>query len=285
MKLMDGKHVSALKKEVLKEKIATFVETYQERPHLCVIIIGENPASQTYVRSKVKMCEALGMNSTTLTFASDDIDEAGLIQTIEQLNQDPSIHGILVQLPLPKHIQEEKILNAIDPAKDVDGFHPLNSGLLFQGKPVLSPCTPSGIMTLLHHYNIPLEGKLAVVIGRSDIVGKPIAQLLLQANATVIMCHSRTKNLTTLTQQADLVIVAIGQPHFLKADMIKEGAVVIDVGINRLENGKLVGDVDFDSVKEKADYLTPVPGGVGPMTIIELMENTLICATQQKKIT
>lgn len=283
MKLMDGKHVSALKKEVLKEKIATFVETYQERPHLCVIIIGENPASQTYVRSKVKMCEALGMNSTTLTFASDDIDEAGLIQTIEQLNQDPSIHGILVQLPLPKHIQEEKILNAIDPAKDVDGFHPLNSGLLFQGKPVLSPCTPSGIMTLLHHYNIPLEGKLAVVIGRSDIVGKPIAQLLLQANATVIMCHSRTKNLTTLTQQADLVIVAIGQPHFLKADMIKEGAVVIDVGINRLENGKLVGDVDFDSVKEKADYLTPVPGGVGPMTIIELMENTLICATQQKK--
>ncbi len=283
MKLMDGKHVSALKKEVLKEKIATFVETYQERPHLCVIIIGENPASQTYVRSKVKMCEVLGMNSTTLTFASDDIDEAGLIQTIEQLNQDPSIHGILVQLPLPKHIQEEKILNAIDPAKDVDGFHPLNSGLLFQGKPVLSPCTPSGIMTLLHHYNIPLEGKLAVVIGRSDIVGKPIAQLLLQANATVIMCHSRTKNLTTLTQQADLVIVAIGQPHFLKADMIKEGAVVIDVGINRLENGKLVGDVDFDSVKEKADYLTPVPGGVGPMTIIELMENTLICATQQKK--
>lgn len=283
MKLMDGKHVSALKKEVLKEKIATFVETYQERPHLCVIIIGENPASQTYVRSKVKMCEALGMNSTTLTFASDDIDEAGLIQTIEQLNQDPSIHGILVQLPLPKHIQEEKILNAIDPAKDVDGFHPLNSGLLFQGKPVLNPCTPSGIMTLLHHYNIPLEGKLAVVIGRSDIVGKPIAQLLLQANATVIMCHSRTKNLTTLTQQADLVIVAIGQPHFLKADMIKEGAVVIDVGINRLENGKLVGDVDFDSVKEKADYLTPVPGGVGPMTIIELMENTLICATQQKK--
>ena len=283
MKLMDGKHVSALKKEVLKEKIATFVETYQERPHLCVIIIGENPASQTYVRSKVKMCEALGMNSTTLTFASDDIDEAGLIQTIEQLNQDPSIHGILVQLPLPKHIQEEKILNAIDPAKDVDGFHPLNSGLLFQGKPVLSPCTPSGIMTLLHHYNTPLEGKLAVVIGRSDIVGKPIAQLLLQANATVIMCHSRTKNLTTLTQQADLVIVAIGQPHFLKADMIKEGAVVIDVGINRLENGKLVGDVDFDSVKEKADYLTPVPGGVGPMTIIELMENTLICATQQKK--
>lgn len=283
MKLMDGKHVSALKKEVLKEKIATFVETYQERPHLCVIIIGENPASQTYVRSKVKMCEALGMNSTTLTFASDDIDEAGLIQTIEQLNQDPSIHGILVQLPLPKHIQEEKILNAIDPAKDVDGFHPLNSGLLFQGKPVLSPCTPSGIMTLLHHYNIPLEGKLAVVIGRSDIVGKPIAQLLLQANATVIMCHSRTKNLTTLTQQADLVIVAIGQPHFLKADMIKEGAVVIDVGINRLENGKLVGDVDFDSVKEKADYLTPVPGGVGPMTIIELMENTLIRATQQKK--
>lgn len=283
MNLMDGKHVSALKKETLKEKIATFVETYQERPHLCVIIIGENPASQTYVRSKVKMCEALGMNSTTLTFASDDIDEAGLIQTIEQLNQDPSIHGILVQLPLPKHIQEEKILNAIDPAKDVDGFHPLNSGLLFQGKPVLSPCTPSGIMTLLHHYNIPLEGKLAVVIGRSDIVGKPIAQLLLQANATVIMCHSRTKNLTTLTQQADLVIVAIGQPHFLKADMIKEGAVVIDVGINRLENGKLVGDVDFESVKEKAGYLTPVPGGVGPMTIIELMENTLICATQQKK--
>ena len=283
MKLMDGKHVSALKKETLKEKIAMFVETYQERPHLCVIIIGENPASQTYVRSKVKMCEALGMNSTTLTFASDDIDEAGLIQTIEQLNQDPSIHGILVQLPLPKHIQEEKILNAIDPAKDVDGFHPLNSGLLFQGKPVLSPCTPSGIMTLLHHYEIPLEGKLAVVIGRSDIVGKPIAQLLLQANATVIMCHSRTKNLTTLTQQADLVIVAIGQPHFLKADMIKEGAVVIDVGINRLENGKLVGDVDFESVKEKAGYLTPVPGGVGPMTIIELMENTLICATQQKK--
>lgn len=283
MNLINGKLVAAREKEQLKQKIESFKKNYPEvTPHLCVIVVGNHPASATYVRSKAKMCEELGMKSTILPFEEENLTEDLLIQEIETLNQDPTIHGILVQLPLPKGYSEDRILKTIDPVKDVDGFHPTNSGLLFQGQPTLTPCTPSGIMKLLTHYQIELEGKHAVVIGRSNIVGKPIAQLLLQANATVTMCHSKTRNLTQLTQEADIVIVAIGKPLFLTADMIKPGATVIDVGINRLEDGRLVGDVDFECVQTRAEYLTPVPGGVGPMTIIELMNNTLTCAKLQQ---
>lgn len=283
MNLINGKLVAAHEKEQLKQKIETFKSTYPNViPHLCVIVVGNNPASASYVRSKTKMCEELGMQSTTLHFEESELTEALLIQQIQELNQTPTVHGILVQLPLPKGYSEDRILKAIDPSKDVDGFHPVNSGLLFQGQSGLIPCTPSGIMKLISYYGLELTGKHAVVIGRSNIVGKPIAQLLLQANATVTMCHSKTTNLTQLTQVADLIIVAIGQPLFLTADMVKPGAIVIDVGINRLEDGRLVGDVDFESVQTKAAHLTPVPGGVGPMTIIELMNNTLLCAALQQ---
>lgn len=282
MNLINGKSVAAHEKERLKQAIEAFkVDHPTVIPHLCVIMVGNNPASSTYVQSKVKMCESLGMLSTVYHFETQETTEEALITLIETLNQDTSIHGILVQLPLPSDYSEQRVLKAIHPLKDVDGFHPMNSGLLLQGQQTLVPCTPSGIMKLLAYYQIELEGKHAVVIGRSQIVGKPIAQLLTQAHATVTLCHSKTKNLSQLTRLADLVIVAIGKPLFLTAEMIKPGATVIDVGINRTEQGTLVGDVDFESVQTRANFLTPVPGGVGPMTIIELMNNTLICAKLQ----
>lgn len=282
MNLINGKSVAAHEKERLKQAIEAFkVDHPTVIPHLCVIMVGNNPASSTYVQSKVKMCESLGMLSTVYHFETQETTEEALITLIETLNQDTSIHGILVQLPLPSNYSEQRVLKAIHPLKDVDGFHPMNSGLLLQGQQTLVPCTPSGIMKLLAYYQIELEGKHAVVIGRSQIVGKPIAQLLTQAHATVTLCHSKTKNLSQLTRLADLVIVAIGKPLFLTAEMIKPGATVIDVGINRTEQGTLVGDVDFESVQTRANFLTPVPGGVGPMTIIELMNNTLICAKLQ----
>ncbi|MDB8553386.1 bifunctional methylenetetrahydrofolate dehydrogenase/methenyltetrahydrofolate cyclohydrolase FolD [Turicibacter sanguinis] len=272
--IIDGKKVSEDLREDLKVQTEKFVEETGIQPHLVVVIVGNNPASMTYVRNKKRSCEAVGFKSTVIELA-DTITESELLAQIDVLNQDDSVHGILVQLPLPKHINEDHIISAIDVKKDVDGFHPYQVGCLASGLDSLKPCTPAGVIELLKAYDIEIEGRHAVIIGRSHIVGKPLVQLLLEENATVTVCHSRTQNLSMLTQMADILIVAIGRPHFVTADMVKEGAVVVDVGINRLETGKLVGDVDFDTVEPKASYITPVPGGVGPMTITMLLFNTL----------
>ena len=275
--IIDGKKVSEDLREDLKVQTEKFVEETGIQPHLVVVIVGNNPASMTYVRNKKRSCEAVGFKSTVIELA-DTITEADLLAQIDVLNQDDSVRGILVQLPLPKHINEDHIISAIDVKKDVDGFHPYQVGCLASGLDSLKPCTPAGVIELLKAYDIEIEGRHAVIIGRSHIVGKPLVQLLLEENATVTVCHSRTQNLSMLTQMADILIVAIGRPHFVTADMVKEGAVVVDVGINRLETGKLVGDVDFDTVEPKASYITPVPGGVGPMTITMLLFNTLKAA-------
>lgn len=275
--IIDGKKVSEQLREDWKNQTQQFVDETGIQPHLVVVIVGNNPASMTYVRNKKRSCEAVGFKSTVIELA-EDVSEAALLRQIEALNQDDSVHGILVQLPLPKHINEDQIIAAIDVRKDVDGFHPYQVGCLVAGLDCLKPCTPAGITELLKAYDIEMAGRHAVIIGRSHIVGKPMIQLLLDENATVTVCHSRTQNLKTLTQMADILVVAIGKAEFVKADFIKEGAVVIDVGINRLESGKLVGDVDFDSVSQKASYITPVPGGVGPMTITMLLHNTLKAA-------
>ncbi|WP_317327123.1 bifunctional methylenetetrahydrofolate dehydrogenase/methenyltetrahydrofolate cyclohydrolase FolD [Turicibacter sanguinis] len=275
--IIDGKKVSEDLREDLKVQTEKFVEETGIQPHLVVVIVGNNPASMTYVRNKKRSCEAVGFKSTVIELA-DTITEADLLAQIDVLNQDDSVHGILVQLPLPKHINEDHIISAINVKKDVDGFHPYQVGCLASGLDSLKPCTPAGVIELLKAYDIEIEGRHAVIIGRSHIVGKPLVQLLLEENATVTVCHSRTQNLSMLTQMADILIVAIGRPHFVTADMVKEGAVVVDVGINRLETGKLVGDVDFDTVELKASYITPVPGGVGPMTITMLLFNTLKAA-------
>lgn len=275
--IIDGKKVSEDLREDLKVQTEKFVEETGIQPHLVVVIVGNNPASMTYVRNKKRSCEAVGFKSTVIELA-DTITEADLLAQIDVLNQDDSVHGILVQLPLPKHINEDHIISAIDVKKDIDGFHPYQVGCLASGLDSLKPCTPAGVIELLKAYDIEIEGRHAVIIGRSHIVGKPLVQLLLEENATVTVCHSRTQNLSMLTQMADILIVAIGRPHFVTADMVKEGAVVVDVGINRLETGKLVGDVDFDTVEPKASYITPVPGGVGPMTITMLLFNTLKAA-------
>lgn len=276
-KLIDGKLVSLEIRQVISQETADFIKKTGIQPHLVVVIVGNNPASMMYVRNKKRSCEAVGFKSTVIELA-EDVSEAALLRQIEDLNQDDSVHGILVQLPLPKHINEDQIIAAIDVRKDVDGFHPYQVGCLVAGLNCLKPCTPAGIIELLKAYDIEMAGRHAVIMGRSHIVGKPMIQLLLDENATVTVCHSRTQNLKTLTQTADILVVAIGKAEFVKADFIKEGAVVIDVGINRLENGKLVGDVDFDSVSQKASYITPVPGGVGPMTITMLLYNTLKAA-------
>jgi methylenetetrahydrofolate dehydrogenase (NADP+) / methenyltetrahydrofolate cyclohydrolase len=247
-------------------------------PGLAVVLVGEDPASQVYVGRKAKACAEVGFLSREYKLPAET-DEETLLEIIRKLNQDKLIHGILVQLPLPKHISTEKIIAAIDPHKDVDGFHPYNVGGLVTGTPLFVPCTPRGIMELLARSGIELAGKEAVVVGRSNIVGKPIAFLLLAKHATVTMCHSKTKDLAAVTSRADVLIAAIGKPRMIRADMVKEGAVVIDVGVNRLENGKLAGDVAFDEVAAKASFITPVPGGVGPMTIAILMRNTLDAAT------
>ena len=276
-KLIDGKLVSLEIRQVISQETADFIKKTGIQPHLVVVIVGNNPASMMYVRNKKRSCEAVGFKSTVIELA-EDVSEAALLRQIEDLNQDDSVHGILVQLPLPKHINEYQIIAAIDWRKDVDRFHPYQVGCLVAGLDCLKPCTPAGIIELLKAYDIEMAGRHAVIMGRSHIVGKPMIQLLLDENATVTVCHSRTQNLKTLTQTADILVVAIGKAEFVKADFIKEGAVVIDVGINRLENGKLVGDVDFDSVSQKASYITPVPGGVGPMTITMLLYNTLKAA-------
>lgn len=252
------------------------------KPGLAVILVGEDPASTVYVRNKVKACEDAGFYSL-LEKHPADYSQEGLLARIEELNQDESIHGILVQLPLPKHIDSHLVLEAISPFKDVDGFHVANAGSLMVGTPIFRPCTPYGCMKMLESINYPIRGANAVIVGASNIVGKPMALLLLQAGATITICNSKTKDLSAHTKEADILVVATGRPKMITADMVKKGAAVIDVGINRLPDGKLCGDVDFESVKEVAGWITPVPGGVGPMTITMLLQNTLEAAQRQSK--
>lgn len=277
--IIDGKHVSAVIRSNVAEEIAQFKAKHGVTPGLAVVIVGENPASMVYVRNKKKACDQVGINSYEVALSAD-VSETELIAKVNELNADPKVHGILVQLPLPAHINEEAVINAIDPKKDVDAFHPSNVGKIMIGNYSFLPCTPAGIMDLLEYYKVDVSGKKCVVLGRSNIVGKPMAHLLLEKNGTVTVCHSRTANLKEETRAADVLVVAIGRPEFVGADMVKRGAVVIDVGINRTSEGKLVGDVDFNAVSEVASYITPVPGGVGPMTITTLLKNTLTAAKQ-----
>ena len=276
MKILDGKAVSLKVKESVKVR-ADELKKFGIEPTLAVVLVGEDKASQTYVRAKEKACNEYGIKSVAHRL-SENTTQNELLALINVLNLDDSIHGILVQLPLPKHIDTNVVLAAIDPRKDVDGFHAVNVGKLVSGLDGFVPCTPLGVMEILKEYGIYVAGLNAVVIGRSNIVGKPMANLLLNASATVTVTHSKTKNL-----KANLIVAAIGRPFFLKADMVKDGAVVVDVGINRLDDGRLVGDVDFDEVAPKCSYITPVPGGVGPMTIAMLLNNTILAA-QAKKI-
>ncbi len=272
-KIIDGKKIS----EEFRLSISETVKNREEgtrAPGLAVIIVGNNPASRIYVNNKKKACEICGFNSYEYAL-SEDAEERELLELIEKLNRDDNIDGILCQLPLPAHMDENKVIDAISPEKDVDGFSPVNTGNLLSGKPCFAPCTPAGVVEMLKHEGVEIAGKHCVIVGRSNIVGKPAALLMLAENATVTVCHSKTKNLKEEVKRADIVIAAIGKANFITADMIKNGAVVVDVGINRLESGKVTGDVDFEAVKEKASYITPVPGGVGPMTITMLMKNTL----------
>ena len=280
MQLIDGKQTAATIKAEIKKEVEDIVSKGGKRPHLAAILVGHDGGSETYVRNKVLACEACGFQSTLLRF-EDDITEEQLLQEVDKLNKDASVDGFIVQLPLPKHISEQKVIEAIDYKKDVDGFHPINVGRMAIGLPCYISATPKGILELLRRYEIPTSGKKCVILGRSNIVGKPMAQLMMQkqfGDATVTVCHSRSKTLKEECRQADIIIAAIGQPGFLKADMVKEGVAVIDVGINRLPDGSLCGDVDFDAVCDKAGWITPVPGGVGPMTIAMLMQNTVKAA-------
>jgi bifunctional protein folD len=276
MKILDGKAVSLKVKESVKVR-ADELKKFGVEPTLAVVLVGEDKASQTYVRAKEKACNEYGIKSVAHRL-SENTTQNELLALINVLNLDDSIHGILVQLPLPKHIDTNVVLAAIDPRKDVDGFHAVNVGKLVSGLDGFVPCTPLGVMEILKEYDIEVAGLNAVVIGRSNIVGKPMANLLLNASATVTVTHSKTKNLKEICKNADLIVAAIGKPFFLKADMVKDGAVVVDVGINRLDDGRLVGDVDFDEVAPKCSYITPVPGGVGPMTIAMLLNNTILAA-------
>ena len=290
MVLIDGKKTSLELQAEIAIEVKELISKGKKQPHLAAILVGDDPASQTYVNSKVKACQNVGFKSTLVQFESN-VSEHKLLSKIEELNNDDDIDGYIVQLPLPRHISEQKIIEAIRPSKDVDGFHPINVGRLVLNLPTYVSATPYGIVHLLERYNIPTEGKHCVVIGRSNIVGSPMSILMARntnlANCTVTLCHSKTKDLKEHTLQADIVIAAIGRPNFVTADMIKQGAVVIDVGINRVDdattkNGyKLVGDVKFDEVSKKAGYITPVPGGVGPMTIASLLKNTLIAAKKE----
>ena len=276
MKILDGKAVSLKVKESVKVR-ADELKKFGVEPTLAVVLVGEDKASQTYVRAKEKACNEYGIKSVAHRL-SENTTQNELLALINVLNLDDSIHGILVQLPLPKHIDTNVVLAAIYPRKDVDGFHAVNVGKLVSGLDGFVPCTPLGVMEILKEYSIDVAGLNAVVIGRSNIVGKPMANLLLNASATVTVTHSKTKNLKEICKNADLIVAAIGKPFFLKADMVKDGAVVVDVGINRLDDGRLVGDVDFDEVAPKCSYITPVPGGVGPMTIAMLLNNTILAA-------
>ena len=279
--IIDGKSISAKRKDELKIKIEKMKKAGKRIPQLTVILVGNNQASQTYVRNKERGCAYVGMLSDII-LKDENISEDELINEIKRLNNDANVDGILVQLPLPAHINENKILDLIDPSKDVDGFHPTNVAKLMLGQNGLVPCTPKGMMVLLDEINYDLTGQEVVVVGRSNIVGKPVSLLCLQKNATVTIAHSRTKNLKEVCQRADVLIAAIGKAKFFTKDYIKKGAIVLDVGINRDENNKLCGDVDYDDVKDIVSYITPVPGGVGPMTIAMLLENTLQAYEQRE---
>jgi methylenetetrahydrofolate dehydrogenase (NADP+) / methenyltetrahydrofolate cyclohydrolase len=283
MQLLDGKKAAQAIKDELKIDVAQLAAEGKKIPHLAAILVGSNGASETYVGAKVKACEEVGFKSTLVRF-EESVSEMKLLQKIQDLNTDPDVDGILVQLPLPKHISDEEVINAIDPEKDVDGFHPVNAGKMMQGVPAFVPATPHGIMLLLEHYKIDTKGKHAVVVGRSNIVGRPMSILLGSntnpGNCTVTVCHSQTKNIKEFCLQADIIVAALGRPGFITADMVKDGAVVIDVGITRVDDSskksgfKLKGDVEFDTVAPNCSWITPVPGGVGPMTIAALMKNT-----------
>ena len=281
-KIIDGKAISAQIRAELKEETEEFVKTTGIRPGLAVIIVGNDPASQVYVRNKRRACEEVGYYSEAYELPESTTQEE-LNALVDRLNADDKIHGILCQLPLPKYLDENEVILRIDPKKDVDAFHPYNVGKIMIGDYAFLPCTPAGVMALLQRSGIEISGKECVVVGRSNIVGKPQAMLLLHANGTVTVCHSRTKNLAEVCRRADILVTAIGKADFFTGDMIKEGAVVIDVGMNRRADGKLTGDVDFASVEPKASYITPVPGGVGPMTITMLMQNTLTSAKNSVK--
>ncbi|MBP0724409.1 bifunctional methylenetetrahydrofolate dehydrogenase/methenyltetrahydrofolate cyclohydrolase FolD [Bacillus sp. RG28] len=274
--LINGKEISSQMKETLKGNVAELIQQ-GVTPGLAVVLVGDNSASRTYVNSKHKACNEIGVYSEVIELP-ESVTEEKLLEIVNQLNHDDKIHGILVQLPLPKHISEKKVIETISPLKDVDGFHPINIGRMMTGQDALLPCTPFGILKMIQTTGISISGKHVVVIGRSNIVGKPVGQLFLNENATVTYTHSRSKNITELTKQADILIVAIGVAKFVTAEYVKDGAIVIDVGMNRDENGKLCGDVNFDEVKEVAGYITPVPGGVGPMTITMLLHNTVKAA-------
>ncbi|MBL8826163.1 MAG: bifunctional methylenetetrahydrofolate dehydrogenase/methenyltetrahydrofolate cyclohydrolase FolD [Planctomycetaceae bacterium] len=283
--LLDGKALAKELQAELAGEVRKFTTQSGVTPTLAAVLVGNNPASEAYVKNKRLACERVGMASQLHRLA-ESVSEVELLELVAQLNRDPAVHGILVQLPLPKQINGERVLDAVTPLKDVDAFHPENVGLLMQGRPRYLPCTPSGVVQILSRGGIEIPGRHVVILGRSDIVGKPMAMMLVQrgplADATVTVCHSRTKELSTITKQADILIVAIGQPRFVTAEMVKPGATVIDVGINRVDD-KLVGDVDFDGVKEVAGKLTPVPGGVGPLTVTMLMFNTLTAARLQSQ--
>ena len=274
--IIDGKAIASAVEQEVREALAKL----SYRPGLVAVRVGNDPASEVYVRNKAKKAKELGLEGTELVFDAS-MPEAELLAHVRKLNSDNNVDGILVQFPLPKQIDPKNVIDAIDPAKDVDGFHPINVGLLHLGRPALVPCTPAGVMRLIASTGVEMAGKRAAVIGRSDIVDKPVAALLLRENATVTICHSRTRNLPGVVREAEIVVAAIGKPRFVTAEMIKRDAIVIDVGINRLD-GKLAGDVDFDRVREVASWITPVPGGVGPMTIAMLMKNTVTAAQKRR---
>lgn len=290
MQLIDGKAIAATIKREIAEQVEKMIAAGNKRPHLAAILVGHDGGSETYVANKVRACEECGFTSTLIRY-EEDVTEAELLAKVQELNEDADVDGFIVQLPLPRHIDEQKVTEAIDYRKDVDGFHPVNTGRLSIGLPCFLSATPNGIMELLRRYNIDTKGKKCVVLGRSNIVGKPVASLMMQkqipGDATVTVCHSHTANIAEECRAADIIIAALGQPHFVKADMVKEGAVIIDVGTTRVPDAtrksgfRLCGDVDFENVAPKCSYITPVPGGVGPMTIVSLMKNTLLAATHE----
>ncbi|PZT47897.1 bifunctional methylenetetrahydrofolate dehydrogenase/methenyltetrahydrofolate cyclohydrolase [Helicobacter valdiviensis] len=282
MQKLDGKSLALKIEEDIKAEISKLNQEYKITPGLAVILVGNDPASQSYVNMKAKACKRTGIYSTTHEMP-ESITQESLLQTISMLNQNPNIDGILVQLPLPKHIDATCVLEAISPTKDVDGFHPFNMGRIYAGLEGFIPATPMGVITLLKHYEIPLKGQNVVIVGASNIVGKPLASLFLNENATTTLCHIYTKDLKEHTKKADILCVGVGKPNLITKDMVKEGAIVVDIGINRLENGSIVGDVDYENVAPLSSYITPVPGGVGPMTIASLLQNTLKAAKMRAK--
>lgn len=290
MQIIDGKAIAATIKKEIAQQVEEILASGGKRPHLAAILVGHDGGSETYVANKVRACEECGFTSTLIRY-EDDVTEEELLAKVDELNNDPDVDGFIVQLPLPRHIDEQKVTEAIDYRKDVDGFHPVNAGRLSIGLPCFLSATPNGIMELLRRYNIDTKGKKCVVLGRSNIVGKPVASLMMQkqipGDATVTVCHSHTTNIAEECRKADIIIAALGQPHFVKEDMVKEGAVIIDVGTTRVPDAtrksgfRLCGDVDYENVAPKCSFITPVPGGVGPMTIVSLMKNTLLAATHQ----